>query len=99
VGGRGAAPHTAYGLARGQWRALAGGPVIAAGLRAASRGFRQGPPTGDTRLLPGTFVVDAAGRIADAYYGAHAADHPDLEALLGAQHRARPRPTPVNGHG
>jgi hypothetical protein len=99
VVGRGAEAHMAYGLARGRWHALAGGAVIAAGLRATGRGFRQGPPTGDTRLLPGTFVVDTAGRIAYAHYGAHAADHPDLETLLDAQHRARPQPTPVNGRG
>ncbi len=44
----------------------------------------QGRPTGDVRMLPGTFIVDRNGLIQFTYYSVHAGDTPRIERLLKA---------------
>jgi hypothetical protein len=41
-------------------------------------------PTGDVRMLPGTFIVDRQGRVQFAHYSKHAGDHPEISTLLKA---------------
>jgi hypothetical protein len=82
------AAFRAYGLARGGLWALFGPAVLRRGLAAFRKGFRSGKPVGDVLMLPGTFVVDAAGRIEVAAYAAHAGDHLDAAGLRAALDRA-----------
>lgn len=74
--------NRAYGLTRGSLLQLMGPAGIANGVRAMSKGFRQGKSTGDELMLPGTFVVDKAGVVRYAYYSANAGDHPNITAVL-----------------
>lgn len=78
------AAHKVFGLRRGGFFALFGFRVLKRGIEAFRKGFRSGKPVGDVLVLPGTFVVDAAGRVVVAAYGAHAADHPTADALLAS---------------
>ncbi len=73
--------YEAYGLQQMSVLGMLNPAMYKASLRASSAGHRQGQATGDTRMLPGTFVVDTAGIIQYAYYSAHAGDHPDLKEL------------------
>lgn len=73
-----------YGLKKGGVMALFSPSVFVAGARAAAAGHIQGEATGDTSMLPGTFIVDADGVIQFAYYSTHAGDHPDIKKMLQA---------------
>lgn len=73
--------HT-YGLTQGGLLQLLSPSALRNGARAASKGFSQGQSTGDTRMLPGTFVVDTSGIIRYAYYSENAGDHPNITELL-----------------
>ena len=74
--------YTQYGLGQGSFLQLFGPGVLAAGARAAAQGHMQGQTTGDSKMLPGTFIVSQAGVIQYAYYSEHAGDHPEVEKLL-----------------
>lgn len=74
--------HEGYGIGRGNALRMISPDALMAGARAGSQGFRQGRPTGDQQRLTGTFIVTPDGIIRDAYYGAHAGDHADLDAML-----------------
>lgn len=76
--------YEAYGLQRGGVTTILNPGLAVASLRAASRGHVQGKPTGDVKMLPGTFIVDTDGIIRYAYYSSHAGDHPDLTAVCAA---------------
>lgn len=73
--------YEVYGLQRAGLTGLLNPGMATAALRAASRGHVQGKPTGDVKMLPGTFIVDKEGLIQYAYYSSHAGDHPDLTAV------------------
>jgi peroxiredoxin len=76
--------YGAYGLTQGTIRELASLSVIKASARALIHGHMQGKSTGDTRMLPGTFIIDQSGVIRYSYYSEHAGDHPHIEQLSAA---------------
>jgi hypothetical protein len=78
------AAHRAFGVRKGSLGEIFGLKVLAAGLRSFFAGHRAGRPQGDVRVLPGTFVVDGAGRLLVGHYGAHSADHMKAGAALAA---------------
>lgn len=82
------AAHRAFGVRKGSLAEILGFKALAAGVRAFFSGHRAGRAKGDVRVLPGTFVVDGAGRIVAAHYGAHSADHMKARATLAALDRA-----------
>lgn len=73
-----------FGIGRGNRLRMIAPDALAAGARAAARGFTQGTGTGDSTRLTATFVVDQSGTVRYAYYGKHAGDHVDLDDLLAA---------------
>ncbi len=77
--------HKTYGLTRIFGLQALSPKMAAAGARATLRGHKQGKPTGDVKMLPGTFIVDQAGIIHYAYYSDHAGDHPDIAKLIAAR--------------
>jgi peroxiredoxin len=82
------AAHRAFGVRKGSLPEILGLKVVAAGVRAFFSGHRAGRAKGDVRVLPGTFVVDGAGRIVAAHYGANSADHMKARATLAAIDRS-----------
>ncbi|MFN8423802.1 MAG: hypothetical protein U0470_10635 [Anaerolineae bacterium] len=58
--------------------------TVTRGFALAAAGILPRVPTGDPFLLPGTFVVDRAGRRGDARYAADVSDNPDWGALRAA---------------
>jgi hypothetical protein len=76
--------YRAYGLARGNWRQVAYDPsVLRAGAAAALEGHIVGTPMGDTRQLPGGFVI-ADGLVVYAHRAKTSADTAPIDELLGA---------------
>lgn len=71
-----------YGLAPGGLKELASLSVLKAGRRAYKTGARQGETIGNAKMLPGTFIVDRAGKLQYTYYSAHAGDHPNIADLI-----------------
>jgi hypothetical protein len=78
------AAYRAFGLGSGSLGAFLAPSVVAAGVKAYSEGYGGGKPVGDVLQMPGTFVVDASGKITLAYYSKTVADHPRDELLKGA---------------
>lgn len=78
------AAYRAFGLGSGSLGAFLAPSVVAAGIKAYSEGYGGGKPVGDVMQMPGTFVINAAGRIALAYYSKTVADHPRDELLKDA---------------
>lgn len=74
--------YSDYGLRQGGLTELVGPRTVLSGLRAAAKGNRQGPATGDVRMLGATFIVDTNGVVEFAYYNRYAGDNPNLESLL-----------------
>jgi hypothetical protein len=58
--------------------------ITRATASALAKGIVQGQATGDTHMLPGTFIIDRAGIVRYAYYSAHAGDNPAIPELLEA---------------
>lgn len=84
-----AALYRRFGLERAGLAEVASPAAFVAGVRATLAGHRNGLPTGDGRQMPGTFVIDAAGRIAYARYAAHVGDHtPDAEIVAAVARAA-----------
>lgn len=73
--------YRAFGIHRGSVGELLGLRSLAAAMRALFKGNINGKPAGDVRVMPGVFVVTGDGRIAWAYRGAHAGDHPDFAEM------------------
>lgn len=71
-------------MRRGRFFELLNLAVLRRGFEAFRKGFRQGKPAGDVRLLPGTFVVDAAGVLVAVGYGKDASDHWSADRLSAA---------------
>ena len=76
--------YHAVGLERGGTREMFGPRVAVAALRAARRGAVAGKPVGDTRQMPGTFVVAPDGRVAFAHYNRNQSDNPPIDRVLAA---------------
>ena len=83
------AAYETYGLQQGKLNELISPAVIAASVRALTRGSSQGKTIGDAKMLPGTFIVDQQGIIRYTYYSKHAGDHPDIAALIAAAQTLR----------
>jgi peroxiredoxin len=61
------------------------GPRAALGwVKAASHGRFGGVPSGDVAQRPGTFVVDARGKVALAHYNRNSADNPSNDEVIDA---------------
>ncbi len=60
------------------------GKLLTASVKALAACHVQGENTGDPQMLPGTFIVDAAGIIRYTYYSKIAGDDPTIEALVAA---------------
>lgn len=56
--------------------------ILKASAKAASSGHMQGAPTGDQRMLPGTFIIDQQGVVRYAYYSEYAGDDPAIDVLV-----------------
>ena len=82
-------PYQTYGLQQGKLNELMSPEVILAGARALAHGSSQGETIGDTKMLPGTFIVDKQGIIQYAYYSKHAGDHPRIDDLIAAANTLR----------
>jgi len=88
------APHTAclvrddteayalYGLAQSTAGQMLSFDTLQAGMRAVSRGYLGGLPSGDVMMLSGLFIVDSSGMIRYAYYSKYAGDHPPFAEIL-----------------
>jgi peroxiredoxin len=76
--------YRAFALRRGGPAELFGPRVLLRYAQAALKGHLGGVPAGDTRLLPGTFIIDRHGRVRYARYARHAGDHPPVEELVAA---------------
>jgi len=63
--------------------------VLRASAKAMAAGHVQGRATGDTHMLPGTFIIDRDGMIRYAYYGHYAGDDPAIEALVNEAHKLK----------
>jgi peroxiredoxin len=77
-------PYAAWGLGRATSAKVLNPGVITSGIRALSKGARQGKATGDTMQLPGSFLVDQAGVIRWAHPGNHPGDIASVDELLKA---------------
>lgn len=82
--GRGTQAHRRFGLRRALPWQLVNPATVTRGFALAAAGILPRVPTGDPFLLPGTFVVDRAGRVAYARYAADVSDNPDWGALRAA---------------
>lgn len=72
--------YAAFGLERGGIKELFGAEVVACGIRAARKGSFVGTPVGDTRMMPGAFLVQA-NQILWQHNYRHIADHPDFAKI------------------
>ena len=61
--------------------------VLKASAKAFAAGHVQGAATGDTRMLPGTFIIDRQGVVQYAYYSQYAGDDPEINVLVNEAHR------------
>ena len=78
------AAYRAFGLGGGSIGAFLAPSVVVAGVKAYADGYGGGKPVGDVLQMPGTFVIDPAGRIRLAYYSRTVADHPGDNVLKAA---------------
>jgi len=76
--------HAAWGLGRATAGSMLDPGLVAAGARALLGGNIQSKPTGDSRQLPGMFIVDQQGSVRWARPGRHSGDNPTNEELLEA---------------
>ena len=76
--------YHAVGLERGGLKELYSPRVGLRALGAARKGAMGGKPEGDTRQMPGTFVVDRGGRVVYAHYNSDQSDNPPIEEVLEA---------------
>jgi peroxiredoxin len=76
--------YDAVGLERGGLKELFTPKVGLRALSAARRGAVGGKPEGDTRQMPGTFVVGTDGRVVHAHYNRDQSDNPPTEEVLEA---------------
>lgn len=74
--------YATYGLKQFGLAGIMNLGMYQASLRAAANGHVQGEATGDTRMLPGTFIVDQDGIVQFAHYSTHAGDHPNIDKML-----------------
>lgn len=73
-----------YGLREGEIGELLNVNVIVGAVRALGQGHVGGIATGNSRMMPGTFIIGQDGLVYYAYYSKDAADHPPLEPIMAA---------------
>jgi peroxiredoxin len=79
------AAYDAVGLERGGARELYSPKVGIAAIRAATKGAVVGDPQGgDTKQMPGTFVVAPDRSVAYAHYNSEQSDNPPMDEVLEA---------------
>jgi peroxiredoxin len=78
------AGYGAVGLERGGLKELYTPRVGLRALSAARKGAIVGKPEGDTRQMPGTFVVGRDGRVVFAHYNRDQSDNPPTERVVEA---------------
>jgi peroxiredoxin len=76
--------YAAMGLERGGAKELFNPKVGLRALSAATKGAVVGKPEGDTRQMPGTFVVGTDGNLVYVHYNEDQADNPPTEEVLEA---------------
>jgi peroxiredoxin len=76
--------YDAVGLERGGARELFSPRVGLRAISAARKGAVAGKPEGDTRQMPGTFVIGTDGRLAYAHYNSDQSDNPPTADVLEA---------------
>ena len=77
--------YDAVGLERGSLKDYAGPQMLKRAARAVRSGYlMKRPRGGDVSQLPGTFVVDPAGRVRFAHYNQDSADNPSNELVIAA---------------
>lgn len=74
--------HRQYGLEQATVGQMLSPKMYTSAVRAIVRGNMQGESTGNTRMMPGTFIVDKMGIIQYAYYSQHMGDHPNIDTLI-----------------
>ena len=80
--------YKAVGLGGGSLSQLYSPKIGIAAVRAARHGARVGDPEGgDTKQMPGTFVVDTDGTLLYAHYNRDQSDNPRMEEVLDALRR------------
>ncbi|TVR19002.1 MAG: hypothetical protein EA396_13455 [Anaerolineaceae bacterium] len=79
------AAYRAYGLQEGGLKQFASFGALKAGLRAVKAGHTGGKVIGNARMMPGTFLIDAEGRVRWTYYSEHVGDHPDIADILSVK--------------
>ena len=76
--------YATYGLRQAGLTEMMNPAMYLASARAIASGQVQGEATGDTWMLPGTFIIDGEGIVQYAYYSRHAGDHPEISEMLKA---------------
>jgi hypothetical protein len=74
--------YRAYGLMEGSIGQLVNRRIIADGVRATMNGTFLRRPTGATRQLPGTAIVDHTGLLLHLHHARDAADHLTSRELI-----------------
>lgn len=75
--------YSAFGLERAGLKQMFSPEVVACSLQAAKNGSYGGKPVGDTRMMPGAFLVRGPNIVWTHTYR-HIADHPDFHAIAQA---------------
>lgn len=76
--------YQTYGLGRAGFMEASGPGVWKASVDLIKGGHTLGVPMGDTRQMPGVFVIDRGGRVLLPYYSKNVGDYPKPEQILGA---------------
>ena len=76
--------YRAFGLGKAGAAELVSADVVVGFVRAIAEGHGAGPVVGDSRQMPGTFVIGRGGRVLMAHYSRTIADHPEARAVLAA---------------
>lgn len=74
--------HQAFGLQQGGLGQLMSPAVMAGAAKVLTQGHVGGIPTGDTKMMPGTFIIDTKGIVQYTFYPKHIAEHAPLEDIL-----------------
>jgi peroxiredoxin len=80
------AAYRAYHVPRGNLLSVAGPSMWAAGAQSFFK-HGVGEIVGDPYQLPGSFVIDRAGKVAYAHYGRTSADVPSNQELIAVLER------------
>lgn len=74
--------YRAFGMREGTVLELVGPQALANAAGAFGRGARQGAATGNTLMLGGVVLIDAAGVVRYAMFERHTGEHPSFNDIL-----------------